>query len=307
MEKKTGKFLITGGAGFIGSHLAAKLAQRGHSVAVADNLSTGRLDNLNVNVDFHQIDSDETGLLKEKYDWIFHLGIPSTTRLYRDNPFLTADALNGMISVLEVAKETGAKVVYASSSSVYNGQSLALCEGVPLYVKDFYTEARIAIERMAELYYDFYKVKSIGLRFFSVYGDNEDSKGDFANLVSQFIWAVRDGKKPVIYGDGEQTRDFVFVDDICEGLILAMESDIENDIFNLGTGRECSLNELVKKIGFHFGKNVEAEYVKNPLKNYVQNTCADTRKTRMELSWNPQTDLDEGIKKIIKQWQHKKN
>jgi UDP-glucose 4-epimerase len=140
-----------------------------------------------------------------------------------------------------------------------------------------------------------------------VYGDNEDSKGDFANLVSQFIWAVRDGKKPVIYGDGEQTRDFVFVDDICEGLILAMESDIENDIFNLGTGRECSLNELVKKIGFHFGKNVEAEYVKNPLKNYVQNTCADTRKTRMELSWNPQTDLDEGIKKIIKQWQHKKN
>lgn len=299
------KFLVTGGAGFIGSNLAETLAKKGDEVIVVDNLSTGSLDNIAGFKD--RIKFIKTGAIDvlsldgaRGIDGIYHLGIPSTTMLYRNDPLLVGSAINEFIKILELAKRENCKLVYASSSSVYNGNKPPFTEDMPVYVKDLYTEARYAMERLASLYNDFYGVKSIGFRFFSVYGPREEAKKDFANLVSQFLWAMKKGEPPLIYGDGRQTRDFTYVADIVNGFMAGMESDIDFDVFNLGTSRYYSLNELVAFLNQALQTNIKAAYRENPLKNYVFETQADVTKVKNRLGWEAGVSLEEGIKKILR-------
>lgn len=299
------KYLIIGGAGFIGSNLTERLVSEGHKVTVLDNLSTGSLDNLSAvknEIKFIKAPAmdvlDVQGL--NSLDGILHLGIPSTTVLYRDNHLLVGEAINEFIKVLELAKRENCRLIYASSSSVYNGNKPPFKEDMPVPVKDFYTEARYLMERLANLYYDFYKIQSVGLRFFSVYGPHEEAKKGFANLASQFLWEMKEGKQPLLFGDGEQTRDFTYVDDIVDGFILSLNSDIEYDIFNLGKGECYSLNELVAILNEILGTKIKPIYVKNSLKNYVYETLADITKARQELGFKAKISLEEGIKKLIK-------
>ena len=300
------KYLVTGGAGFIGSNLVKDLVEAGHEVIVVDNLSTGSLDNLKKASPSEKINFLEAPIIKvleleelKGLDGIFHLGIPSSTPLYRDNPLLVGSAISEFINILELAKRENCKLVYASSSSVYNGNQAPFKEDMPVLIKDFYTEARYLMERLSELYHDFYGVKSIGLRLFSVYGPNEEAKKNFANLVSQFFWALKDGEAPVIYGDGSQTRDFLYVADAVKGFVMGMNSPIEFDILNLGTGKSYSLNQLVTFLNDSLGTKIEAVYKENPLKNYVENTLADTGKAKEKLGWSAEISLEEGIKKLL--------
>ena len=299
------KYLVTGGAGFIGSNLVEKLVKEGNEVIVLDNLSTGSLENLSLVKD--KIDFIFSPVMKildiekiRNLDGIFHLGIPSTTILYRNNPFLVGEAVNEFIKTLELAKKEKCKIVFASSSSVYNGNKIPFEEGLPILIKDFYTEARYLMERLAKLYYDFYEVKSIGFRLFSVYGYHEQAKKDFANLVSQFLWTMKKGQQPIIYGDGNQIRDFIHVEDVVQGLTLGMGCDVECDIFNLGTAKSYSLNELVEILNRILKTNIKPKYEKNPIKNYVENTLADIKKTKEKLGWSPKISLEEGIKLLTK-------
>jgi len=298
------KYLVTGGAGFIGSNLVHDLINEDYEVIVVDNLSTGSLENISDVLDkikFIKASCAEVLKFKELagIDGIYHYGVPSTTQLYRDNRSLVGQAVNDFIEVLELAKRENCTVVYASSSSVYNGNKPPLREDMPVLIKDFYTEARYLMERVAKLYNDFYGVKSIGFRFFSVYGPREEAKKNFANLISQFMWDMKKGKSPLIYGDGTQTRDFTFVDDINNGFKLGMNSDIDCDIFNLGTGRCYSLNKLVEILNKILNTNIEPVYEKNPLINYVQETLADTSKAKNKLQFEAKISLEEGIKKIV--------
>jgi len=298
------KYLITGGAGFIGSNMTEDLVGKGHEIIVVDNLSTGDLKNLSTvrdKIKFIEAPSMDVLELDEldNLDGIYHYGIPSTTKLYRDNRLLVGEAVNEFTKILELAKRENCKLVYASSSSVYNGNVPPFYENMPALIKDFYTEARYLMERMAKLYYDFYKVKSIGFRFFSVYGPREEAKKTFANLVSQFMWDLKAGRQPLLYGDGSQTRDFTFVDDINSGFRLGMKSDLEQDVFNLGTGSCYSLNELVKTLNEILATNIKPIYQKNPLQNYVQETLADTSKAKEKLGFEAKINLRDGIKKII--------
>lgn len=298
------KYLITGGAGFIGSNLVHDLAQKGDEVIVVDNLSTGSLENISDVLDkIKFIKASYAEVLKFKelkgLDGIYHYGVPSTTQLYRDNRSLVGQAVNDFIEVLELAKRENCKVIYASSSSVYNGNKPPLKEDMPVLIKDFYTEARYSMERVAKLYNDFYGVKSIGFRFFSVYGPREEAKKNFANLISQFMWDMKKGKSPLIYGDGTQTRDFTYVDDINSGFKLGMNSDIDCDIFNLGTGKCYNLNRLVEILNEILNTNIKPVYEKNPLINYVQETLADTSKAKEKLGFEAEISLEEGIKKIV--------
>jgi len=298
------KFLVTGGTGFIGSNLAEALVKRGNDLVVVDNLSTGSLDNLAVvkdKIKFIKTDVANVGSIDElkNLDGIYHLGIPSTTLLYRDNPLLVGTAINEFITILELAKEQNCKLVYASSSSLYNGNKPPFREDMPILVKDLYTEARYLMERLARLYNDFYGVKSIGFRFFSVYGPHEEAKKTFANLVSQFLWLMKKGQRPLIYGDGSQTRDFTHVTDIVRGFVAGMESNIGCDIFNLGTNKSYTLNELVAILNKALGTNIKPEYQINPLKNYVQETLADVTKVRKNLGWSAQIPLDQGIQLLF--------
>lgn len=298
------KFLVLGGAGFIGSNLAEDLVKEGKKVIVVDNLSTGSLNNLSKvrpKIKFIKAQAGQVLNLREvkKLDGIYHFAIPSSSPLYRKNRLLIGESVNEFIKVLELAGREKCKLVFASSSSVYNGGHPPFKENLPVLVKDFYTEARYLMERLATLYYDFYGIKSIGLRFFSVYGPKEKAKKTFANLVSQFLWSMKKGESPQIYGNGRQERDFTYVGDVVKGLKLGMNSKINCDIFNLGTGRCYNLNQLVKILNQILGTNIKPSYMKNPLKNYVAETLADTKKAREKLGFKAKVSLEEGIKKIL--------
>ena len=298
------KILVTGGAGFIGSNLVHDLVKEGHEIIVVDNLSTGDLNNISDvmnKIKFIKAPCAEVSKFKELegIEGIYHYGIPSTTQLYRDDKSLVGAAVNDFIEILELAKRENCKVIYASSSSVYNGNIPPFKENMPVMIKDFYTEARYLMERVAKLYNDFYDVRSVGFRFFSVYGPREEAKKDFANLISQFLWDMKKGKAPLIYGDGTQTRDFTYVDDINHGFRLGMNGDINSDVFNLGTGKCYSLNELVNILNEILNTNIEPVYKENPIQNYVQETLADASKAREHFGFEPKVHLREGIGKII--------
>jgi len=294
--------LVTGGAGFIGSNIVSALLEE-HDVVVLDNLHTGNIDNLkDVKSEIDMIE-DSCGNIRSRMsdsgvDAIVHLGIPSSSPMYRENPLLVGTAINDTISVFEFAREVGAKVVFASSSSLYNGVPTPHREDAQIEVTDYYTEARLCIERIAKLYHELYGVNSIGLRFFSVYGPNERAKGIYANIVSQFLWEMQKGEIPVIYGDGEQTRDFVFVDDVVQAGMLAIKKDTFG-VFNVGTGKSHSFNDVVRILNSELGTDIEPRYIENPLNNYVGHTLADITKIRNVLGYNPEYSLERGIKEII--------
>lgn len=297
------KYLVTGGAGFIGSHLVEELIKKGNELVVVDNLHTGSLDNITNYIKDIDFINKDTGSIIQKdikdIDGIFHLGISSSSPMYKENPSLVGKSINDFINILKLSQKLNVKMVWASSSSIYNGNPVPWKENMDILVKDYYTEARYAMERLARLHYDWYGNISIGLRFFSVYGPNERSKGRYANLVSQFLWDMKVDKSPIIYGDGEQRRDFIYVDDIISGIISAYKSNIDHDILNLGTGISYSLNDLVDIINESIGSSIKPVYVDNKIKNYIHETLADTKKTDENLNIKPKFSLKLGIKKIL--------
>lgn len=296
------KYLVTGGAGFIGSNLVERLANEGNEVIVIDNMHTGSLSNLRgIESDVHIMPCSEARAVKslKNLDGIFHLGIPSSSPMYKKDPQLVGKSIAEFINMLEIAKDCGCRMVYASSSSIYNGNPTPWKEDMPVHVTDFYTEARYAMEREAELYKDLYGVKSVGLRFFSVYGPREEAKKEYANLVTQFAWAMKKGEQPVIYGDGSQSRDFTFVDDIVNACVLAMKSSIDLGIYNAGTGKSYSLNEIVEILNKMLGTSIKPKYIANEIKNYVPATFADTKKAEKELGFKARYSLEQGIKQYI--------
>ena len=289
-----GHYLVTGGAGFIGSHLAENLINAHQHVFIIDNLSTGSVTNIPQQATYIT-DSVLASLPHLKYltlDGIFHLGAPSSTPMYRENPALVGEAILDFTYLMEHARREKIKVVFASSSSVYNKCPIPWKEDMPLHPTDFYTEGRICWERIAQIYYDQYGTKSIGLRFFSVYGPREEFKKRYANVITQMLWAKLKGESFEVFGDGEQRRDCTFVSDIVEALILAMKSEISCDIFNIGTGKNYSTNEIAHKQG------VKIKYVPVPFVNYVDTTLADISKAERVLGFKAKVALDEGLKRL---------
>ena len=230
---------------------------------------------------------------------IYHLGIPSSSPMYKRNPCLVGEAINGFISIYELARRSGSRVVYASSSSLYNGILPPHREDMAIGVTDYYTEARLAMERMAELYQRLYGIASVGLRFFSVYGPREGSKKQYANMVTQFLWDMKAGKRPLVYGDGTQTRDFTYVLDVVRAMRLAMDSDYHG-ILNVGTGEAWSFNEVIELLNRMMDLSLEAQYTENPIKNYVLQTLADTAKAERTIGFKSRFGLKEGIVEMIR-------
>lgn len=295
---KSKRVLITGGAGFIGSNLVNAL-YRDNEVVVLDNLHTGKKTNiekaLKDGVSFVKGDAKEIKSLKQDFDLVFHLGIYSASPMYRDNPNLVGEVVQGMTNVLEYCKKSGSDLVFASTSSIYNGIEPPHKENIIPGVTDFYTEARIACERLGELYSKLYDINVAAIRFFSVYGYNDVGKGSYANLVTQFMLSMLKEERPVIYGDGEQRRDFVFVSDVVDALLRA--SAIKGfGVYNAGTGKNYSLNEAVEKLQKITGRKIKPKYIKMPVKNYVMVTQADTSKAKKELGFSAKINLDKGIK-----------
>ena len=293
------KALVTGGAGFIGSNLVEALVDD-YEVTILDNLHTGSMDNLKSvqrDVKFIKGSCNNCLDLGLEPEIIFHLGIPSSSPMYKKDPFLVGEAINGMVAIMELARRSEAKkVVFASSSSVYNGVPTPHREDAVIPVKDYYTEARLAIERVAELYYQLYEIDYAGLRFFSVYGPHEEAKGPYANMITQFLWGMKAGEQPVLFGDGTQTRDFTYVKDIVDALLLTSKKG--TGIFNAGTGKAFSFNYVVNLISSYLRTDLKPIYKKNLIKNYVMHTLADTAKMQ-SLGFAPRYSLENGLEEIL--------
>ena len=293
------KALVTGGAGFIGSNLVEALVDD-YEVTILDSLHTGSMENLKSvqkDVKFIKGSCNNCLDLGQPHDIIFHLGIPSSSPMYKKDPFLVGEAVNGMIAIMELARRSSTKkVVFASSSSVYNGVLIPHKEDATILVTDYYTEARLAIERIAELYHQLYGINYAGLRFFSVYGPHEKAKKSYANMITQFLWTMKEGKAPVIYGNGEQTRDFTYVKDIVDALILTSRRG--SGIYNAGTGRAYSFNQIIDLLNDKLGTDIKSEYLPNPIKNYVMHTLADTHKIA-DLGFYPKYTLSEGMDELL--------
>jgi len=293
---------VTGGAGFIGSNLVENLLASGEEVTVLDNMDTGSMLNLkDLDGSLRVIEASclDASKLDLNSDAIYHLGISSSSPMYKKNPFLVGEAINGTIAIFELAKKARCRVVYASSSSLYNGIAPPHREDMAIQVTDYYTEARLAIERIAELYKQLFDISSVGMRFFSVYGPKEKAKKQYANMVSQFLWEMMEGKSPVIYGDGNQTRDFTYVKDVVKALRLAMNSDYHG-ILNVGTGTAYSFNDVIDLVNDGLGSKIKPKYVDNPIKNYVAHTLADTSKADGVLGLKARYELKDGIKSLLK-------
>ncbi len=273
----------------------------GEDVVVLDNMHTGspsNLEDLKGSLELIKASCNDLSEMDLHPEKIYHLGIPSSSPMYKKNPYLVGEALNGFTSVFELAKRSGSRVIYASSSSLYNGLLPPHREDMIIQVTDYYTEARLAMERMAELYKRLYGVSSIGMRFFSVYGPKETAKKEYANMVTQFLWEMRGGRTPLIFGDGTQTRDFTYVKDVVTALRLGMNSDYHG-ILNVGTGKAYSFNEVIEILNQKLGCKMKPKYAANPIKNYVQHTLADTSKAEKEIDFKAQVSLEAGLDKIM--------
>ena len=293
--------LVTGGAGFIGSNLVEEFLAAGEEVVVLDNMHTGspgNLEGLKGSLKLIKMSCNDLPGLDLHPEKIYHLGIPSSSPMYKNNPYLMGEAINGFTAVFELAKKCGARVVYASSSSLYNGLVPPHREDMTIRVSDYYTEARLAMERIAELYRELYGISSAGMRFFSVYGPKEEAKKQYANMVSQFMWQMQKNETPVIFGDGTQTRDFTNVRDVVRALRSGMQSDYHG-ILNVGTGKACSFNDVIEILNQQLGTRIKPSYAANPIKNYVQHTLAHTVKTEKEIGFRAEVSLEAGLKELL--------
>lgn len=298
------RILITGGAGFIGSNLAEKLCED-NDVIVLDNLYLGRLENLEgLDVKFVKgsvLDNDLVDQLCKGVDYVFHNAAFSSSPMFKENPQIGVHVnVLGFMHIMNASlKNAVKKVIYASTSSMYNGNKLPYTETQQITTKTFYESSFRCREMIAQTYYFEHGLSSIGLRYFSVYGPKEKHKGQYANNITQFLWNMIKGNSPVIYGDGTQRRDFTFVEDVVQANILAMHSDIESGIFNVGTGVDASFNKVVNILHNLLGTEIKPQYVSNPIKNYVHETVADLSNSRKYLGYNPQWSLERGIRNII--------
>lgn len=297
--------LVTGGAGFIGSNIVRELLKRGYFVRVLDDFSLGRKENLPKSKQLEIVkgdirDTKLLGKITKDVSYIFNEAAKSSAPMFNHPSDGYEVNVLGFQNVLQAAVENKVRrVIYASTSSLYSGCPCPQKEQMQVQPKTFYELTKYMNELTAFTYYRTSGLETVGLRYFSVYGYNEKGKGKYANLVSQFIWTIQKGGKPVIYGDGTQKRDFTFVEDTVEANMLAMKTSSLSGVFNVGTGIATDLNGLVKILGEVFGKEVEAEYVPNPIKNYVQAVQADTAYAERYLKFKARYSLKEGIKKML--------
>lgn len=299
------KILVTGGGGFIGSHLVDKLIFKKHQVIVVDNLSTGDIKNLNKKAKFYKIDilnSKISEIFKnEKPEIVFHLAAKIDVRKSVENPILNAKTnILGSLNILENCRKFNIrKVIFSSTGgAIYGDVDIIPTPEIenPQPISPYGIE-KLTIEKYLKYYFKVFKMPYTILRFANVYGLRQNPKNE-AGVVSIFIDNFLKNKQSFIFGDGKQTRDFIYVEDVCEALTLAMYSK-KNEIYNIGTGIETSINDLYNVIKNIFQKDIKPIYLP-PKEGEVKRNCLDISKIKKDLRWNPKYDLIKGIKNILK-------
>ena len=297
------KILVTGGAGFIGSHIVEYLVQRGDSVTVVDNLNTGKIENLKSvfkKINFAQIDIRDFKVLKnlmENIDGIFHQAAMASVQDSFRIPEKFHDVnVNGTENIFKIAKEFGIKVVYASSSSVYGDTSiLPTTESDEKRPINPYAKTKLEKDKLAEQYAK-NGLKVIGLRYFNVFGPRQSK--EYAGVIKLFLERIQQGLPPLVNGDGLQIRDFVYVDDVVNANILSMESDVDFEFFNIGTGTTISILDLANIIIKFSGLKLKPIH-RPALPGDVRATQADITKVKTMLKWRPTTSIQDWLKSAV--------
>jgi len=297
------KFVITGGAGFIGSHIAKHLVDKNHNVTVVDNLSRGRLANLSKikeQIEFKKIDILDFDSLKEvisNSDGVFHqAALTSVPESFTQKEKYHNVNVKGTENIFKLAKEFGKKVVYASSSSIYgNTTTIPIQENFEKNPINPYGITKLDDEKLAEKYHNL-GVSIIGLRYFNVYGIGQTN--DYAGVITKFIDQINLNKSPIIFGDGTHTRDFISVEDIAKANLLSMESNIDFSFLNIGTGISTSIKTLAETMIDLSGKTLEISY-DDLILGDVKESLADASLAKRLINWNYETSLKNGLKKFF--------
>jgi UDP-glucose 4-epimerase len=308
---KDKQVVVTGGAGFIGSNLVRELSKENH-VVVIDDLSTGKLNNIqdlinNQNISFLKANITDQKLLQKIFrniDYIFHqAAIPSVPRSIMDPVKSNNANINGTLSILVAAKDNRVKkLVYASSSSIYGDTpTLPKKEDMKSYPLSPYAVSKLAGEFYCDVFTKIYGISTISLRYFNVYGPNQDPSSEYAAVIPKFISRLKKKLPPIIYGDGQQTRDFTYIKDVVMANILAAESDYTG-VFNIAGGKRTSINDLAKIIMRIIGEQLDPIYADNQPGD-VKHSLADITKAEDILKYKPKYNLKTGLDKTIKWFQ----
>jgi UDP-N-acetylglucosamine/UDP-N-acetyl-alpha-D-glucosaminouronate 4-epimerase len=300
-------YLVTGGAGFIGSHLAEELTRRGERVRVVDSLITGKRQNLAhlSGIDFIEgdlADLDVARRVVDGVDFVLHqAAIPSVPRSVQDPITSNRANVDASLNVLVAARDAGVRrLVYAGSSSAYgNAAALPKVETMPAAPLSPYALQKLVAEQYCQMFTRLYGLETVTIRYFNVFGPRQDPSSPYSGVISLFISALCDGRQPTIYGDGEHTRDFTYVANVVDGVLRACHAkEASGEVINVATGGRISLNQLFRTVRDLVGARVEPIYAA-PRAGDVRDSQADIQKARQLLGYEPKVSFDEGLKKTV--------
>lgn len=295
------KVLVTGGAGFIGSHITDVLVEAGHDVVVVDNLSAGVREHVNGKATFHCFDIRERDRLyalceSEKFAAVFHEAAQTMVPYSQTHPQADADEnIMGLLSVLESARKTGVKrIVFSSSAAVYgDNTAVPLKEDEPAAPTSFYGLSKVVSEQYLQMYYKVFGLEYVILRYANVYGERQGSRGE-GGVVYVFSKALAAGEDISIFGDGEQTRDFVYVKDVAQANLAALHADVKPGIYNISTAVETTVNALKEILLYLSGRATAVRYEDKRDGDIVRSALANGKAGEF-LRWRPQKKLMPGL------------
>lgn len=301
------KFLVTGGGGFIGSNIAATLLAQGHQVRILDNFSSGNKENVeSLTGNFELIEGDirdywTVAKAVSGMDYVMHqAALPSVPRSI-ENP-LTANVVNidGTLNVLEASRQAKVKkLVFASSSSIYGeSEELPKHEAMVPSPLSPYAINKLTGEYYCKVYWELYRFPTVALRYFNIFGPRQDPNSDYAAVVPKFITRFLEGKQPMVFGDGEQSRDFTYIDNCVQANILAATTDsMVGDQFNVACGGQFTLNQLLDKLRKILGVSIDAQYA-DPRAGDIRHSFASIEKLKSQ-GYRVEVDFDGGLRKTV--------
>jgi UDP-glucose 4-epimerase len=314
IDLKGKKVLVTGGAGFVGSNLVERVARSGGKVTVLDDLFTGSLDNIDDDVKYEFVEGSVTdqelvSKLVKGTDYVAHMAARNII-VSTKNPRSDYETnIGGTLNVLMAAREHGiTQIVYTSSASVYgNPRYIPIGEDDRTITFSPYSVSKLAGENYCRAFYESYGLPVSSVRYSNVFGPKQDPKNPYCGVISKFIESIDHGQAPQIHGDGQQTRDFTYVDDAVDATLVAMTSPkAEGLVFNLGTGVETSIIDLIEALAEVFGKKITPTHIDRRDIDNIRRRVLNIELIRTRLRWQPQVTLREGLKRTVDWYQANK-
>jgi len=303
------KYLVTGGAGFIGSHIAGELVRKGHSVRIIDNFSTGKRENISSfldEIELVEADIREFNACREVVegmDFILHQAALTSVPLSIEDPLLTNEInITGTLNLLLASRNAKVKrLIFASSAAVYGDDSrlpkTENMEGLP--ISPYALSKRVG-EMYCQLFSQLYGLSTVCLRYFNIFGPRQDPFSQYASVIPNFIGKMLKEEKPSVFGDGEQSRDFLYVSNVVEANILASRiSEVSGEVFNIAGGEKTTINSLVKELNEVLGKEIKPAY-DDPRSGDIKHSYADISKARKMLKYEPTVSFSEGLRETVR-------